>query len=181
MAEHAKVVVGISPGARYLGVVALEGDQVRFRNIVARRYAGSLHDLGERLEEALAELRPDVVVLEVPGFRRLTQENIAVERVATQVVGRLGIHTVRERLTVARKSLVGTARPTRANVHRSLAERFPRLAPSTQAKDGMRWWSDTDRYWERAFGALTLALHVARVAGPDEQTGAVAIAPEGDE
>lgn len=167
MPEHRRIVVGISPGARYLGLVALQEDEVRFRTIVARRYVDSLLDLRHRLTDALTELEPDLVVLEVPGLRRQTRANMVVERLAVQVLVELGVPTVRERLTVARRHLLVGVPCTRVNVHKALAERFPRLGRSTVAKDGMRWWSDVDRYWERAFGALTLAVWAESQVGLD--------------
>jgi hypothetical protein len=170
-------IVGISPGARYLGIVGVDGQRVSFRNILGRRHASSLR---LRLRRTLEELQPDLVVLEIPGHRRLTPDNVAVERLVVRVLVELGVPTVRERLTVARKGVLGGGVVTRSSVHRTLAERFPRLQRLTNARKGVRWWSDVDRYWERAFGALTLALWAelspglvasAGKAGPDLPAG----------
>lgn len=172
------MIVGISLGARYLGIVGVQGERLSFRNILGRRYATTL---AARLRRTLEELQPDLVVVDVPSQQRQTPANVEIERLAVRVLTELGVPTVRQRLTLARKGLVDEGRRgTRMNVHRKLVERFPRLRRRStvrEHREGARVsWSDMDRYWERAFAGLTLALWAqanpeatafATKAGPD--------------
>jgi hypothetical protein len=177
MSERSTRVVGISPGARWTGIAAVQGDLLfRFDIITTGRYLGRASILRKRLVRMLRELEPEVVVLEQPGARRLARELREIDRVVASAVAELGVALVRGSLPAARRLVAAPEKPTRAIVHHRLVSRFPQLARSSEARPDRRYWADLDRYWERAFAALALALGSS---GEGAASGAAGLAPPG--
>jgi Holliday junction resolvasome RuvABC endonuclease subunit len=156
-------ILAVDPGARYMGVAVLVGDELVRADVENIRATGmSATDVGANVQAVLRRwirlYQPHALVVELPEFaqskasrqlRRLVRTIAATGRKA-------GIEVQTYAPSKVRRQMCPEGRPTRLAVARAVAEHFPDLARYYRAEAAKSWWEKP--YWLTMFDAVALGL-----------------------
>lgn len=151
-------ILAVDPGRRSIGVAVFEGAALRYYAVKVLRVPGTPIDVRRAATHALNRLiathRPDHLAIEQPLIVQQRAELLA------HVIRALKIAAKRHGLTIneyspqsVRRSICGNEVPTKREVARRLAERYPELRRYVTAPG--KW---VEAYYERMFGAIAVGF-----------------------
>lgn len=149
----------LDPGTKDMGVALLEGHDLLDYRVKTFRNGRKPHDLLGQARAAmvqlLAEMRPDVVVIEKPFFAQ-TRRSALLTFLVQELRGRVLRKQVRLQEYEPRQVkeiLLGNPKATKREVAEYVARRFPELRQHLHPGDFWR-----ERYWSHVFDAVALGL-----------------------
>ncbi|MDD5773249.1 MAG: crossover junction endodeoxyribonuclease RuvC [bacterium] len=155
-----KNILAVDPGSRYLGVAALENNQLVYygvRRIKTNQLAGERIKEAERIIQKLIDYyQPQVLAIEKPLYHWSKQSKL-LDKICVVIKETAKENKVRVREFTPeqiRKSVCGNSNATREETAEKLFSKFP--------ESGM--FSDKnkikDRYWHHIFDAVSLAERI---------------------
>jgi Holliday junction resolvasome RuvABC endonuclease subunit len=161
-----KTILGIDPGTKEMGLVVLNGRELRYFGVHTLRNGTRPHDvIGQARRIVLAMIQkqePDIVAIEEPfnlPTKRSHLLNVITDELRERAVD-LGIQVVALSPEVIRQRVTSNPRATKIDVAEYLArtgfDQLKGLIPTrpTRGALGMR---PRDKYWLHMFDALAIA------------------------
>lgn len=151
-------IIAVDPGRNSLGVAIFEGALLRYYAVKTLRVPGTPEDV----RRAAARVFSDLIAKYQPSHMAIEQPIIVQRRAAllAYVIGSLKATARQHGLIVSEhspqavRSFICTgAKPTKREVARKLATRYPELGRHISSQN--RW---TELYYERMFGAVAVGL-----------------------
>lgn len=166
-----KIILGIDPGTKEMGLVVLRGRELRYFGVRTLRNGTRPYDVigqAKRIVMAMIEQhRPDIVAIEKPlnlPTKRAHLLNVIADEVRERTL-ELGMELVALSPMDIRGRLTGNPRATKIEVAEHLAghgfDQLSALIPKRPARPalGLR---PRDKYWLHVFDALALAVTADR-------------------
>jgi Holliday junction resolvasome RuvABC endonuclease subunit len=151
-------IIAVDPGRSTLGVAVFEGASLRYYAVKTLRVPGTPEDV----RRAAARVFSDLIAKYLPSHVAVEQPLVVQQRAVllAHVIGALKTTAKRHGLIVSeyspqavRRFICTDAKPTKREVVRRLAARYPELARHLSPQS--RW---TELYYERMFGAVAVGL-----------------------
>jgi Holliday junction resolvasome RuvABC endonuclease subunit len=151
-------ILAVDPGRTMLGVAVFEGAFLRYYAVKMLRVPGTPEDVRRAATRILRALivsyRPTHMIIEQPLVVQQRAELLAHAIRALKITARRhGLIVSEYAPQTVRRFICTGARPTKREVARRLAKRYPELGRYIAAMS--RW---TEMYYERMFGAVAVGL-----------------------